>query len=176
VSDNGPVKVVLVALAVAIAAAAVFAGLYFTKTPTTRTVVVRTAPCGEQRLFGHIRSLVRKGDRYEMRFDPAVFTTGVTANTAAAEDGSIPAGQSVPNDNYVVDESHRTYLYLVPPSTPVHVLTPKSYLNGTPITVAQLAQLVAGKTPVKLFEPLDTGVWMRVHVDAACSIEQQYVP
>jgi hypothetical protein len=170
------VKVALAALVVAIAVAGIFAGLYFTKTPATRTIVVKTAPCGEQRLFGHIRSLVRKNGRYEMRFDPAVFTTGVTANTAAVEDGSIPAGQSVPNDNYVVDESHRTFLYLVPPSTPVRVLTPASYVSGTPITVAQLALLVAGKTPVKLFEPLDTGVWMRVHVDAACSIEQQYVP
>jgi hypothetical protein len=56
------------------------------------------------------------------------------------------------------------------------VLTPKSYVNGTPVTVAQLAQLVAGKTPVKLFEPLDTGVWMRVHVDTACDLRQQYHP
>jgi hypothetical protein len=169
-------RALLAALVVAIAAAAVFAGLYFTKTPATKTVVVKTTPCGEQRLFGHIRSLVRNGGRYELRFDPAMFTTGLTANTAAVEDGSIPAGQSVPNDNYVVDESRRTFLYLVPPSTPVRVLTPKSTVDGTPITVAQLADLLAGKTPVKLFEPLDTGVWMRVHVDAACSIEQQYQP
>ena len=169
-------RALLAALVVAIAAAAVFAGLYFTQTPATKTVVVRTAPCGEQRLFGHIRSLVRKGGRYELRFDPAVFTSGVTANTAAAEDGVIAPGDAMPNDNYVVDESHRTYLYLVPPSTPIRVLTPKSNVNGTPITVAQLAQLVAGKTPVKLFEPLDTGVWMRVHVDTACSLQQQYHP
>ena len=89
---------------------------------------------------------------------------------------SIPAGQSVPDDNYVFDESHRTFLYLVPSSMPVHVLTPTSYLNGPPITVAQLAQLVAGKTPVKLFEPLDSGFWMRIHVDAACSLQQQFHP
>jgi hypothetical protein len=169
-------RALLAALVVAIAAAAVFAGLYFTSTATTKVVVVKTAPCGEQRLFGHIRSLVRKGGRYEMRFDPAVFTSGVTANTAAAEDGVIAPGDAMPNDNYVVDESHRTYLYLVPPSTPVRVLTPQSNVNGTPITVAQLSQLVAGKAPVKLFEPLDTGVWMRVHVDTACSLQQQYHP
>ena len=169
-------KVAIAALAVAIAVAGVFAGLYLTKTPTTKTVVVRTAPCGEQRLFGHIRSLARKGGRYEMRFDPAVYTAGVTANTAAAEDGVIPHGTAMPDDNYVSDESHRAYLYFVPSSTPVRVLTPKSYVNGTPITVAQLAQLVAGKTPVKLFEPLDSGFWMRVHVDTACSLQQQFHP
>jgi hypothetical protein len=108
-------RALFAALVVAMAAAAVFAGLYFTKTPATRTVVVRTAPCGEQRLFGHIRSLVRRGGRYELRFDPAVFTSGVTANAAAAEDGVIAPGEAMPNDNYVVDESHRTYVYLVPP-------------------------------------------------------------
>lgn len=169
-------KVALAALAVSVAVAAAFAGLYLTKTPTTRTVVVKTAPCGEQRLYGFVRSLVKQGSTYRMQFDPAIFTSGETANTAAAQDHVIAPGESMPNDNYVVNESRRPYLYLVPPSTPVLVLTPKSYLNGTPVTVAQLAELVAGKTPVKLFEPLDTGFWMRVHVDTACSLAQQYHP
>ena len=44
------------------------------------------------------------------------------------------------------------------------------------ITVAELAQLVEGKKPVELFEPLESGIWLRVHIDTACSIEQQYRP
>ena len=151
-------------------AAAVFGGLYATKSSGTKT----TAPCGEQHLFGYVRSLVKKGSTYRMQFDPAIFTGGETANTAAAQDHVIAPGESMPNDNYVVNESKRTYLYLVPPSTPVRVLTPKNW--ATPITVAQLAELVAGKKPVKLFEGIDTGFWMWVHVDTACDLQQQYHP
>jgi len=49
-------------------------------------------------------------------------------------------------------------------------------LGATPITVAQLAGLVRGKQPIELFEPLDTGMWIRVHVDTVCAIDQQYQP
>jgi hypothetical protein len=62
----------------------------------------------------HIKSLERSGDHYLLRFDPAWFTSGVTANTVAAEDGAVEPGQPVPNDNYVVDESHRLLTYLSP--------------------------------------------------------------
>jgi hypothetical protein len=135
-------------------------------------------PCGD-RMFGQIKSLVRKGDQFELRFDPAWFTSGLTANTAAAEDGVVPPGQPVPNDNYVVDEGHRTLLYLVPASAHVTVLTntkDAGNLYATPVTVAELSQLVEGKEPVKLFEGLDTGFWARVHVDTVCSLDQQYHP
>ena len=98
-------KALLIALAaVASVAAIVFAVLYFTTEPATKRVVVE--PCGD-RVFGHIESLERKGDQFVLRFDPAWFTSGVTANTAAAEDGVVEPGEPVPNDNYVVDESHR---------------------------------------------------------------------
>jgi hypothetical protein len=166
------VKFVLAALAVAVVAAGVLGGLYATKSPGTKS----SSPCGEQRLFGFVRSLVKKGDTYRMQFDPALFTSGVTANTAAAQDHVISPGEPMPNDNYVVNESKRTYLYLVPPSTPVRVLTPSANVDGTPITVAQLARIVAGKPPLKLFEPIDTGFWMWVHVDTACDLRQQYHP
>ena len=166
-------KVALAALVVGLAAAGVLGGLYATKSPGTKTA----APCGEQRLFGYIRSLTRKGNGYRMQFDPALFTTGVTANIAAAQDHVIAPGTSMPDDSYVVNESKRTYLYLVPPSTPVRVLKTSSDIGlGSPITVAYLAQLVSGTRPMTLWEPLDTGFWMWVHVDTACSLTQQFHP
>ena len=58
-----------------------------------------------------------------MRFDPAWFTSGVTANEAAAEDGVVEPGEPVPNDNYRIEEGHRLLTYLVPADTPVTVLT-----------------------------------------------------
>ena len=170
-----PVALVAVA-GVAIATAVVFATLYLTRAPEERVVVER--PCGD-RIFGHIASLERKNGRYEMRFDPAWFTSGVTANTAAAEDGVVEPGEPVPNDNYRIDEGHRLLTYLVAPTAHVTVLTRNGDPAGfgaTSITVSELSQLVKGQKPVELFESLDTGVWIRVHIDTACAIDQQYQP
>jgi hypothetical protein len=172
------VKIAVIALAVIAAAAAVtagvFAGLYFTDDDDETAATA----CGD-RSFGHIASLTADGDGYRMRFDPEWFTSGETANVAAAEDGAVEPGEPVPNDNYRIDEGHRLLTYLVPADTPVTVLTregdPQSF-GATPITVAELAQLVDGETPVELYEPLDTGVWIRVHIDTVCAIDQQYVP
>jgi hypothetical protein len=169
-----PSFVVLAVVAVAGVAAAVFASLAFGN-GVSRTVAVK--PCGD-RSFGHIESLERSGDHYTLRFDPAFFTSGITANAAAAEDGAVPAGEPVPNDNYVVDESHRLLTYIVPESAAVTVLTRggPGALGQTPTTVSELERIVNGGSDVALFEPLDSGVWIRVHVDTVCSLDQQYRP
>lgn len=169
--------VLSVALAVvATVVAVVFAALYFGNESATRTVIEK--PCGD-RIFGHIKSLAPRGDHFEMRFDPAWFTSGSTANTAAAKDGAVEPGQPVPNDNYVIEEGHRLLTYIVLAGAHVTVLTRSgdpANLGATPITVAQLAQIVNGGSHIELSEQLDTGVWIRVHVDTACSIDQQYRP
>ena len=114
--------IVLAGVAAAAAiAAGVFATLYFTDDSDEPTAAV-AASCGD-RMYGHIASLKPDGDEYRMRFDPAWFTSGVTANVAAAEDGKVEPGEPVPNDNYVVDEGHRLLTYIVPTDTPVTVLT-----------------------------------------------------
>jgi hypothetical protein len=133
--------------------------------------------CGEQRLFGFIRALTKHGPTYRLRFDPAFFLSGETANEAAAQDGVVPRGQPVPNDNYVVNESRRTYVYLVTPATSIHVLLQGGNITqGSAVSVGTLVQLVHGKHPVKLFESLDSGFWLGVHIDHACSLTQQYHP
>ena len=169
-------RVPTVALVAVATSAAAVAAVYVARAPEERVVVQK--PCGE-RIFGHIASLGKRGGRYEMRFDPAWFTSGVTANTAAAEDGVVEPGEPVPNDNYRIDEGHRPLTYLVSPTAHVTVLTRNGEPAGfgaTPITVSELAQLVRGEKPVELFEPLDTGVWLRVRNDTACAIDQQYLP
>ena len=172
-----PAQVALAVIAVvASIAAAVFAVLYFTTDSESEPVAAQQ--CGD-RTFGHISSLTGKGDRYEMRFDPAWFTSGATANAAAAEDGVVEPGEPVPNDNYRVEEGHRLLSYFVAPDAHVTVLTRKGdppNFGATPITVAELAQLVNGEKPVELFEPLDTGVWIRVNIDTVCALDQQYQP
>ncbi len=167
--------VVLAAVAVVATIAAVaFGALYFTKDSGSASAAAEQ--CGD-RSFGHISSLTQKGDQYEMRFDPAWFTSGVTANTAAAEDGVVEPGEPVPNDNYRIEEGHRLLTYLVSADAPVTVLTNNGTgIMSTPVTVSELAQLVNGEKPIELFEPLDTGVWIRVNIDTVCAVDQQYQP
>lgn len=179
-------SVLLVVVPVAAAAAVlVGSGSIFgsdSSRATARSSSAAARPCvGDNVLFGHIKSLTPKGDHFEVRFDPAWFLSGVTANTAAAEDGAVEPGQPVPNDNYVVEEGHRLLTYLVPTTAHVTVLAKGAALDNRDfaskaISVAQLAQLVDGEEPVDLYEPLESGIWMRVHIDTACSLEQQYRP
>jgi len=139
----------------------------------------RAAPAGQMTLYGHIKSLKRVGSGYRLRFDPAWFTSGITANAAAYEDGVIGKGEVMPNDNYTRDESHKTLLYKVSPTAQVTVLVNQGTkgINATPISVAELALIVAGKkTAHTLFESLDSGVWIRVRIDTVNSLDQQYHP
>ena len=171
-------KIAVIVLAGVAAVAAVTAGIFAVLFVTDDADETAAAPCGE-RQFGHIKSLKRDGEGYRLRFDPAWFTSGVTANEAAAEDGAVEPGEPVPNDNYVVDEGHRLLTYLVPPDTRVTVLTrhgDSANFGATKIGVDELAALVDGQKPVDLFEPVGTGVWIRFEVDTVCSVEQQYVP
>ena len=111
--------VVLAAIAVVATVAAVaFGALYFTKDSSSTSAAAEE--CGD-RSFGHISALgITSGDAYQMRFDPAWFTSGVTANTAAAEDGVVEPGEPVPNDNYRIEEGHRLLTYVVPDGHPRH--------------------------------------------------------
>ena len=157
----------------------VVVGCGSTKTVTRTVTVSATAKSGvgsprEVVEFGYIRSLKPKGSGFEMRFDPAWLLTGKTANQAALED---TGSSDVPNDSYVVNESPRAYTYIVPANAQVRVLTAGANINGTPITVAQLAQLVKGKNPFPkpLFEQISTGFWISIRNDTV-SLEQQYHP
>jgi hypothetical protein len=125
-------------------------------------------------LYGHIKKLTRKGGRYEMRFDPAWFTSGVTASRAALED---TGSSDVPNDNYVIEEGHRLLTYLVPTTARVSVLTNNvKGISSTAIPVSELARIVNGGKHRKLFEPLNSGVWIRVRIDTVRELDQQYRP
>ena len=149
-----------------------------TKTVTKTVTVSATAKTGvgsprQVVEYGYIKSLKPQGGGYQMRFDPAWLLTGKTAKQAALED---TGSSDVPNDNYVVNESPRAYTYVVAPDAHVTVL--KDDVNGSPITVAQLAQLANGGNPFSkpLFEPISTGFWISIRNDTVDSLEQQYHP
>jgi hypothetical protein len=54
----------------------------------------------------------------------------------------------------------------------------KEGVNGSAITLAQLAQLAGGSNPFPkpLFEPISTGFWISIRNDTVGSLEQQYHP
>jgi len=154
------------------------AGCGGTETVTQTVTVDSSAKRGvgaplERVEFGYIESLERKGADYELKFDPAWFLSGETANKAAAEDGAVPPGEPVPNDNYVVNEGHRLLTYRVPPDARVTVLVDSP--DGEQITVAELARIVEGKHK-PLWEPIETGFWIRYRIDTVSSLDQQYRP
>jgi hypothetical protein len=169
--------VLVVAVVVALLSTACGSTRTVTKTVTVDAAAKREVGAPSELVqFGYIKSMTPKGGGYELRFDPAWFLMGETANVAAAEDGAVEPGEPVPNDNYRLDEGHRLLSYLVPATARVTVL--KDSPDGRPITVAQLAQLVAGKNPLSrpLFEPIRTGFWIRVRIDTVRSLDQQYLP
>jgi hypothetical protein len=133
------------------------------------------APAGQMVLYGHIRRLFRRAGRIELRFDPAWFTSGATASAAKLAD---TGSSDVPNDNYVVEEGHRLLTYLVPATARVTVLTNQGTkgISATPISVAELLRIVNGGRHRRLFEPLDSGLWIRVRIDTVRELDQQYQP
>jgi hypothetical protein len=164
----------------AVSILALAAGCGSTTTVTKTVTVSGAAKSGvgsprEVVEYGYVKSLERRGATFELRFDPAWLLTGKTANQAALED---TGSSDVPNDSYVVNESTRAYTFIVPTNAHVRVLTQGANLSGTPITVAQLAQLASGKNPLPkpLFEPISTGFWISIRNDTVQSLDQQYRP
>jgi hypothetical protein len=173
-------KPLLAVLAAAALVTAVSAVSGLSAAPETSAAPAQTrlaSPPREQTLYGHIKSLTRKGGRFELRFDPAFWLGGVTATRAAVEDKVIAPGDIVPNDYYIRDEAHRLLTYRVRATAHVTLLTqgPRS----TRITVSELSQIVKGKNPKhrSLFDRGNhLGYWIRVALDSVRSLDQQYQP
>ena len=132
-----------------------------------------SAPAGQQVLYGHVKSVTRAGNHFELRFDPAWWLTGLAAERAC---GCKP----VANDYYVVDESHRLLTFAVRKDASVTVLVRGSRVSNATISVAELAQIVKGKNPRhrQLLEP-KAGFWIRVlqaYPSPVVALDQQYQP
>jgi len=138
---------------------------------TTDQRLPAATPTGQTTLYGHIASMTQNGSRYQMRFDPALWLTGLPAESAC---GCSP----VSNDYYILDESHRLLTYAVSASAHVTILT--GGVHGTTITVSELAQIVRGQNPNhrRLSEP-KAGFWIRVgfhYPSPVVALDQQYQP
>ena len=128
--------------------------------------------------FGYVRSLKGVGSGYVARIDPTLVLTGVTASTAAVEDGVLQPGEPVPNDHYERNESKRPLTYRVPANPHVSVIVNPGNLRSVVVSVSEFALIVRGKNPKKragLWGPA-SGFWIRVQGDAALAFDQAYRP
>ena len=127
--------------------------------------------------YGYVASVTQKGREYVLRFDPAYWLEGETANVAAAEDGVVKPGEAVPNDYYIRNPDHKLLTYKLPAGTHVTILV---NLQTTRVTVAKLAQLLKAKgnacTPYQLRLPCRLGFWLRYSIDTVKALDQQYQP
>jgi hypothetical protein len=142
--------------------------------PVSSSAAVAKQPANV--LYGHIKSLKHKDHSFELRFDPAWWLTGVTAERAKRED---TGSGDVTNDYYIVDEGHRLLTYVVPTSAHVTMVT-RGQHPVTTISVSELAQIVKGKNPRhrQLLER-KAGFWIRIgdkYPSPALTLDQQYQP
>jgi len=167
-----PLLIIAAVAAVAIVAAAVLvAAATLSAAPTASSAqpgslltLPRATQAGQQTVFGRIVSLDRRAGHFSMRFDPALWLTGYTAQRAK---GST----DVPNDYFILDETHTTLSYVVPRKADVTVLTKGTHT--TTISVSRLALRVhRGWTRGQ-------GFWLLTgsrYPSSALSIDEQYQP
>jgi hypothetical protein len=164
---------------------------------TTRTVMTTqtvTAPAGPKKppaaqaetasvkYFGTPVSVTKlDARRYAIAIKPQFFLVGVTANVAfaasqqnACQPLECPA---VEDDRLVIPAGKQSLLFILPARATGTVLTLGNQQVGeTVVTGAQLAALVGGAKTPKLFESLDSGLWLTVNVDTVTAFSQQYEP
>lgn len=156
------------------------AGCGATKTVTRTVTVQAPVASGDQKLYGHLVSAQPTEGGWLVQFDPAWFTSGITASVAMAQALHMTCAprtcEPVPNDNYVVDESHAPLTFLLPHATRGTVLTRPLAIPGKVVGADRLVQYVRQGKDAPLFEPLESGVWIRVHGDTITRFAQQYRP
>ncbi|HEY3961313.1 MAG TPA: hypothetical protein VGL84_02195 [Gaiellaceae bacterium] len=148
-------------------------------TKTVTRTVTGALPVADQSFYGTIVSMTPdRGGGYLMRFDPAWFLSGVTANVLYAEDQhktcAPRACEGVPDDYAVLEGGHRALTFLVPAGTRGTVLV--HGVQGKTVSVVDLAKYVRQGFHAKIFEPLVSGVWIQVHIDTVSAFRQQYRP
>ena len=129
--------------------------------------------------FGYVSSVTQKGREYVVRFDPALWLEGRTANVAAAEDGAVKPGEAVPNDYWIRNPDHELLTYEVPANAHVTILV---QLRTTRVSVPRLAGLLTSNAAkdcagmYALRPPCRLGFWLRYATDTVKSLDQQYQP
>lgn len=155
-------------VAIALASSAGSASPNTTRSCGAAGPLPRATQAGETTVFGHIKTLRRTGARFRLQFDPALWLSGLPAERAAFQD---TGSTDVPNDYYIVDESHRLLTYVVPARAKVTVVKLGAGVCSSRVSVATLSRIVARGTRF--------GFWIRVsrkYPSPVVSLDQQYQP
>lgn len=180
-------------VATLLAVAFILSGCAIGGTKTTTVTVTRTvtSPTGTTttqaetsnvKYFGSPVSATKlDAKRYAITIKPEFFLVGATANVAFAaqqQNACQPLEcPGVEDDRLVLPAGKQNLLFILPAKVTGTVLTlGKKQLRSTTVTGAQLAALVGGSNTPKLFESLDSGVWLTVNADTVTSFAQQYEP
>jgi hypothetical protein len=127
-------------------------------------------------MYGHIASLTKTANGYELKFDPAWLLTGTAAEELAFEQNG---SRDVPNDSITFDEGHRLLTFGVAPNAQAKVLVGATTSASVPI--AKLAEILAGKSGgLKLFgDPKQSGWWIETgfqYPNRVVRLDEQYHP
>jgi hypothetical protein len=135
------------------------------------------APLADGRHFGFVPAVDL--DARTVTFDLAQWLTGEAANEAAIADGSIEAGDTVPNDYYVVNDNPR--LRDVSLADDVGVLLVDwshccAVVGSTLDVLAEVTGTTDALTEGFRNVPGQTGYWLTVDGGEIVAIEEQYRP
>jgi hypothetical protein len=152
----------------------------------TRTVTVTAPPqLGggvDETFYGRVVSASAAPGGYYVRFDPAWWLSGVSASVALAHAQhrtcATPACKEipVPDDYYVLDEGRQTLTFFLPRTAHGTVLSRPLRFPGARITADRLVRLLREGPRANLFEPLESGLWLRTRGGTVESFAQQYRP
>ena len=141
-------------------------------TASARTLDPKAPPASVP-IFGYVKSITHVGSGYLVRFDPAFILTGNTATQAAKDDGMTADG-----DFYIRNPDTKLLSFKLAGSAHASVVTAgNGPVNSTSVSVAELAQIVAGKNPNH--RSLMSGTpafWIVTNGDTVTAVDQQYLP
>lgn len=116
-------------------------------------------------------------DRRGLFFDPAEWFVGEDANAAAAEDGEIEPGESVPNDYYIRDDERAEVLKRLDGNAVVVLSTADRHNIPTPKCVTPRGFQRAFRNP----SPWEEGIrvspyWLVERGGVVIRLVEQYLP
>jgi hypothetical protein len=128
--------------------------------------------------FGYIRSVSTAGPAATLAFDEAQLLTGKEAQKAAAEDGAVPSGETVPNDYYIRNPDKTTRTLRISDDAEITAKRCDLCRGGKP---GELDPFLAsftksGQTYADPYRGKESLYWLTIKDGQVVAIDEQYVP
>ena len=128
--------------------------------------------------FGYIRSVSTAGPAATLAFDQAQFLTGDAAQRAAAEDGVVAPGESVPNDYYIRNRDKTTQTLRIANDAKITAKRCPLCRHGRDGQLGPfLASFMQGRqTFADPYRGKYSLYWLTIKDGEVAAIDEQYVP